>query len=672
MKTHTNAFKENIKKFGKEIKSKITYMLNDEEIVLTNEDFDAISPHYEGSILKSVMKQLDLTSNVYIPKDTTINYQFGVKVRDAEGIDDGYDYVNFGNYIVAKEPEKQEDMNKWKITCYDKMLLMMTPYEKMAVEYPITIKNYINVICTHKGIIFRNINDEFVNYDKVIENELFLDNEGNDLNYTFRDVMDQLAQVTASTICINEETDELEIRYLNETNDTIDEEYLKDVNVNFAEQYGPLNTIVLSRSAGSDKIALSRPENLSDDNKIAIEISDNQIMNFNNRDEYLPEILNELYGLQYYTNDFKSPGIVYYNLCDKYNINIDENTYECIMLNDDVSVTQGLEENVFTNLLEESKPDYTKVSKTDRTISQTTLIVDKQERNIEALVYDMYDDDGIINESFTQIRQDINGIVINAQNSGGGNLLLNSVMFLHSDDEIPSWEITGTGTIDINDSPEAKLAGGIAGHVFTLNNLIAKQRISVKVDNDNIDEENKTYYSFSTKIKKDTNGTCYVKIYNNNEEYRIVVNQGATPYFADYEITGLLPKDTYYDIEFYGSADSNATFTDNMFTIGRYKAQWQQATGEIMNTQVSIDTNGINVKSATSEGTEVVITPYEFSGYANVGGTKAKTFTLNGATTEVEKIKSRSEISMPPLKIVPINSGSKLGWAFVPTAGGDN
>ena len=61
------------------------------------------------------------------------------------------------------------------------------------------------------------------------------------------------------------------------------------------------------------------------------------------------------------------------------------------------------------------------------------------------------------------------------------------------------------------------------------------------------------------------------------------------------------------------------------------------------------------------------MSPLEFSGYANINGVVTKIFTLNNDTTEVEKLKSRKEINMFPLKIVPITEGAKQGWAFVPT-----
>ena len=374
MKVHTTAFKEQIKEMGRELDSIITYG----DTVLGNEQLNAVTPSFQGSLLKSVMKQLDIDSNVEIPLGTILNYQFGVKVNGE------YEYLNFGNYIV-KDVEKQEDTMSYKITCYDKMLYSMKNYEKMNITYPITIRSYINALCSFLGITFANNNDTFVNYNKTIPNELYLDASGNSIGYTFRDVLDELAQVTASTICLND-NDELEIRYINDTGDTIDEEFLKNVNVNFGERYGKVNSIVLSRSGESDNVYLRDEASVSTNGLTELKIVDNQIMNFNNRDEFLPEILGKLNGLEYYLNDFASTGIAYYDVCDRYGVKVGDTTYSCVMFNDEILVTQGLQENVFTEMPEETQTDYTKADKTDRKINQTYLIVDKQNQQIEAVV----------------------------------------------------------------------------------------------------------------------------------------------------------------------------------------------------------------------------------------------------------------------------------------------
>lgn len=384
MKTHTSSFKEQIKLMGKEIDSRITFG----STVLGKNDLNAVTPSYQGAILKSVMKQLDIDSNVEIPIGTILKYEFGLKVNGE------YEYIDFGNYIV-KEVEKQEDTSSYKITCYDKMLFSMKDYAKMPITYPITIREYINSMCNFLGLSFANRNNTFVNYNKEIPYELYLDSEDNSLGYTFRDVFDELAQVTASTICINE-NDEIEVRYINDTGDTIDEEFLKDVNVNFGEKFGAVNTIVLSRAGGSDKIYKSFPENLPDEEKISIEIADNQIMNFNNRDEFLPEILGKLNGLEYYLNDFSSTGITYYDICDRYNVKVGDTTYSCVMFNDEILVTQGLQENVFTEMPQETETDYTKADKTDRKINQVSLIVDKQNQMIQSIASKIADISNVI------------------------------------------------------------------------------------------------------------------------------------------------------------------------------------------------------------------------------------------------------------------------------------
>ena len=378
MKLITNNFKTAIKEMGRQIDAKITYTDNGDTIELGGDELNSITLHYETDILKSIMKQLDIDSNTDIPLGTIFSFEFGVLVNGS------YEYINYGNFIV-KSSEKQEDLKSYKIICYDKMLYSMIDYEDLGITYPITIRNYLNTICTHLGLTFANSSDIFVNYNKEIDKELYLDENGNSLNYTFRDVLDELSQVTASNICINND-DELEVKYINNTNDTIDEEYLKDVNVDFGELYGAINTITFKRSADADIITKSIPENLPDEDKKEIVISDNQILNESNRGDYIDGILTQLYGLRYYVNDYASTGITYYEPLDKYNVSIGNNTYDCLMLNDEIIITQGLVENIHTEIPEEAKTDYTTASKDDRTMLRTELKVNKQEGTITGIV----------------------------------------------------------------------------------------------------------------------------------------------------------------------------------------------------------------------------------------------------------------------------------------------
>lgn len=129
-------------------------------------------------------------------------------------------------------------------------------------------------------------------------------------------------------------------------------------------------------------------------------------MNFNNRSDYLQGILNALNGLYYYLNDFNSTGILYYEVGDLYNVQIEENTYQCLMLNDEVNVTTGIEEIIHTDMPEKSETDYSKADKTDMRINKTYLIVDKQNQTIESVVNNVTEQ----NNKISQITQTVDEI----------------------------------------------------------------------------------------------------------------------------------------------------------------------------------------------------------------------------------------------------------------------
>lgn len=210
MKSHTSEFKEEIKTLGKQQSVRITYTLNNEQIILTNEDINSATPNYEASLLKSVMKVLELDSNVSIPKGTEIKFEYGLLVNGA------YEYLNYGNYIVAKEPEKQEDTLSYKITCYDKMLYSMKDYEHIEVNYPCKIKKFLTELCKKIGLEFKD--STFANQDREFASELFMtineDGTYSSMGYTYRDVLDQIAETTGGCICITLD-DKVEVRYIN-------------------------------------------------------------------------------------------------------------------------------------------------------------------------------------------------------------------------------------------------------------------------------------------------------------------------------------------------------------------------------------------------------------------------------------------------------------------------
>ena len=210
---------------------------------------------------------------------------------------------------------------------------------------------------------------------------------------------------------------------------------------------GPINSIVLARAGESDKIYKKDQNSIEKNGLCELMISENQFMNFNDRVDYLQELSDKLFGVEYYLNDFVSTGIMYYDLLDMYNIEIFGKTYNCLMLNDEQDITQGLEENIHTDRPEKSETDYKKADTTDRKINQTYLIVDKQNQKIEGVISQI----GDRSQKTTTITADIDGLNSKVSNivdltettSGVGTLTLDNC----ANGELLQLNILGNNTV---------------------------------------------------------------------------------------------------------------------------------------------------------------------------------------------------------------------------------
>lgn len=198
MRKHTKEFKSSILTFGRELDSKITVLGT--ELTLEKEDLFSITPITNSTLLKTVMKEVDFESKKQIGIGQEINVKSGVKVNGE------YEYIDYGNYFVYKS-EYRAETDTYSHICYDKMLKTMIDYTPLDITYPINLREYITAIATKCGLEFADKNSAFANYNTSINEDHFSNG-----NYTFRDVLDYIAQLVGGWLCIND-NDELEIRY---------------------------------------------------------------------------------------------------------------------------------------------------------------------------------------------------------------------------------------------------------------------------------------------------------------------------------------------------------------------------------------------------------------------------------------------------------------------------
>lgn len=382
-------FKEAINTYGKQITASFIcggVRYKDEQIISMN-------PHYEGSLLKTVMKCLDIELDTELLDNPTAIAGIAIAGEAVAGVveatyqntitsaklgvkapgDTDYSYTEYGTYII-KEVTRDEEQQTTSLECYDLMLLSMVPYD-LSLDYSagITIKGLLDIICDRLG--WEKGYTTFYNSDVLIDEEKY------DASNTFRDALDEIAEVAGGMIGLV--GSELRVIYPTYTGEVIDEENLKTLKI--GKKYGPVNSIVLSRTPQEDNIFNKDAESIAAHGLTEIRIENNQIID-SHREDFMDGICAALFGLSFELYELESFGIGYLAFGDIFALKTADGVeHRALMLCDDLKITQGVSE---TSRLEEpevTNTDYSAASKTDKTLRRTILRVDKQQNQITAL-----------------------------------------------------------------------------------------------------------------------------------------------------------------------------------------------------------------------------------------------------------------------------------------------
>jgi hypothetical protein len=367
MKQVTDNFKNNIKTYGRQFNFDIK--INDVDI--SDDDINYIKPSFNSTLFQTIMHQIEIDSKNKIPLKSTIKVKAGVKVNEPE-----YEYVSY-NTCIVNSSEKQEDNNSYVSLAYDKMIESMIDYD-LIISEKITLREYLIKICERLGWNTNNIPATFINSDKLVDPRLHVG-----IDYTFRDVLDEIATISCSFLLFKGE--EFYLIYPIETNQNIDNEYLNEDNVTIGEKYF-INSLVFSRAEESDNIYRNDATNIELNGLHEYKISDNQLLSTNDRDLYIDEMWEYLKTFELYIFDVSSKGILFLEACDRFNFILSDNTYPTILLNNEIAFEDGLSENLYIDKPEETETEYKYADTTDKRINQTYLLVDKQNQKIESVI----------------------------------------------------------------------------------------------------------------------------------------------------------------------------------------------------------------------------------------------------------------------------------------------
>ncbi|MEH7116914.1 phage tail protein [Neobacillus vireti] len=267
-------------------------------------------------------------------------------------------------------------------------------------------------------------------------------------------------------------------------------------------------------------------------------------------------------------------------------------------------------------------------------------------------------------EQISEVDQKADAIDFKFTHSGGVNLLKNSAGFAGTS----FWKVVldkdsygvDIGSVDTEQNAELSEKG--VGSGFVLN--------GAKISQDIVYAPQK--HTISALVKKGTAGSGYIKVTyvdaSGTRTQQVDFNSGTKYDYEKFEIF-IEPVGNTITVEVYGTSDSSLTVTGLMANVGNVALQWQPSAGEVYNTNVLMDLNGIRVNSTSYNG-YTAITPEEFAGYAEVPDENnnlvmQKVFTLNKDVTEMSKVNVDKEITMTPVKVVPVISTDYTGWAFI-------
>lgn len=368
----SDIFKQNITQFGKEIAVRIIY----DDIIIVNQDIKSLTFAKKDDLFKSSMRSLDIVIEGDIDlRDKKLSIDFGVSFEESD-----YEYIHFGTFIPLADSIKYSyEKNETSMTCYDQLILTHVPYDLNVIipSNGITVDTLLKAICSVFSFSFND--DTYVNKSSIISKENY--NLLLSMNPTYRDVLDYIAQITASLIIIEDDT--LKLIYPQQSEFIFDGSNLKTLAV--SDRLGPFNRVSFTKTETKSitnedgetneeeqEVTYYREDTTSiqDNGKSEIMFTNNPLMS----DNLLQAIFNKIKGFMYYSYDITSFGFCYFNPLDIITIQYAGKEYTSMIMNDVITINNGLNESLYADKESNSADNYTSTSSSEKSVNYSSAI----------------------------------------------------------------------------------------------------------------------------------------------------------------------------------------------------------------------------------------------------------------------------------------------------------
>ena len=353
---------------------------------LTSSQINSIRREFSVGLFKSVLKKVTIDSNVVIDKDDVVVPSMGIYVNN------DYEYLSLGSFKPIEPPNLNKDTKSYEISTYDAIVDCMVKYALTSTDitYPCSVRDLFVAIFTKLGWATSGIPATFTNSTSQIEEDVY-----SNLDITYRDVLDELC--TISCMFLIDKNGVPTLIQKTTTSETINEEFMKDTNVAVKDRVF-FNSLVFARVEDSDNIVRKDDTSIANNGLHEFRVSNLQILSLNWRDNFIDAMWNYIKTFEYYSYEIDTIGIGYLEPIDEFTLSIFNDTYGTILLNDDLTIRDGISERIWSDKPEETQTEYKYASDTDKKINQTYIIVDKQNQEIEALVSKVDEEDTKISQ----------------------------------------------------------------------------------------------------------------------------------------------------------------------------------------------------------------------------------------------------------------------------------
>lgn len=602
------------------------------------------------------------------------------------------EYIDFGSFKVISQ-ETTKGGEETKIKMYDKMIESLVRYDLEPiydVVYPCTLLEFLEAICTKLGWTLATTS--FPNDDLVISSDLFT-NQGYQC-MTYRAVLDQIAEATASIIYFNNDN-ELVLRQVSHDTelDTIDQHLLNSLKLETL--YGEVNSVVLSRSPQEDNIVDQDETSIETYGLTELKIFNNQLVD-SDRETYIQPIFDELFGLKYHPFKATTIGLGYFEVGDRVNlVDPNENNFEGVIFDITLEFSGGIKETLGAKIPVKTSTAYQYAGILGQTITNTQIIVDKQNAQIQLINTELTENYYTKDETTVQISIATDSIVSSVSEiSITANQALDQAEL--NADNIVDLQSEITTLTQTSESLELAIEG--VGGVNLIKNSVGlrgdvEEWQNFDANGDLIDGRNNATIINSSDVQENTESGSALNLVNQfiEETFPTIVGEKYTVYFRykntlalDVSITGVgtinPPVSADWSVFKYeftatgasttfrlenGGGGADATISDIVVKLGTASG-WVQAPNEVYGTNFRFDKEGFSITSLT-DPFKTLLDNRKLAAYDTSGGTDTIMMLVDIYAAMLTKLVAQEETvfqrygnSDASMRLIPVEDGAYI------------